>query len=127
MDTKAEGSPGHGQNGQQEADELNAHIQQLRAIFDEYTAKNKENNDDDSSNQGINYEQFKEVLESHLGLSFEDQEQFDEICANLDPHGTKRITFESIYSNFLEAHEEDDAPDDRIINDEAMFDEIGGM
>ena len=63
MDTEAEGSPGQGQNGQQEADELNEHMQQLRAIFDRIANMNKESSDDDSSNLGINYEQFKEVME----------------------------------------------------------------
>ena len=84
-----------------EDDEMRENLVNLMQKFEQFEAV---------KGQGISYGDFKKLLTEEMGFEFEDEDQFNQICEDCDPHRTQFILFQSVYEKLFntmeEAHEE---------------------
>ena len=60
-----------------------------------------------------------------MEIDFDNEEEFDEICQNLDPDNTKLITFDAIYATYMEGQQEEQEDDpNEGLDEEAMLNDI---
>ena len=67
--------------------DLQEHLSQVKEIFDSL---------DPTGRKGLNYKQFKRVLVDILEMELDEEGQFEEIVADLDPNGTGFVQFAAL-------------------------------
>jgi hypothetical protein len=72
--------------------DFDEHMKMVKSKFEQIEQKNK------GIGKGITYNQFRELFRQEMGVEFEDEDEFKDICSKLDHESSGNIIFERMFS-----------------------------